>query len=198
MKRYVKYEVDTGDVVGIDVSETPPQLPEAMSFLEVDLTSDLAPSFLKIVDGALVVREVEFLPALSAIEKPIDEAKMDRWAEARAYRERRINSSCVTPLGRVDTDSESRNKIIGAVQMAILARSMNKPFAIDWTMASNMVVEHDANAMIAMGLAVGEYVAACQNAATAIRNEINAAGSGVEVADIDIEAGYPSIESPSS
>ncbi|ARS29089.1 DUF4376 domain-containing protein [Sphingomonas sp. KC8] len=114
-----------------------------------------------------------------------------RWAEARGYRDARANGGCVTPLGRVDTDGESRLKISGAVQMAMLAQAAGQPFAVAWTMADNTDAAHDAGQMIALGLAVGGHVDACHAAARAVRAAIDAAGDAAAIGAVDIEAGYP-------
>ena len=126
----------------------------------------------------------------------IDEAKAAKWLAAKSLRDARANGSCETPLGRVNCDESSRVNISGAVQMASIAQSAGIPFAIDWTMADDTVVEHDASAMIAMGVAVGEHVAACHAACAAIRAAINAAGTVAELDAIDITAGYPALGSP--
>lgn len=93
------------------------------------------------------------------------------WVEVKALRDQAEWAGCDTPLGRVDTDPNSRSKISGAVQMAMLI----DPFTIDWTMQDNSIVTHDAPAMIAMGLLVGQHVNACHAIATTIRTALDAA-----------------------
>lgn len=121
----------------------------------------------------------------------LDVSRAERWVEARGYRDGLINGGCTTPLGRADTDPESRLKISGAVQMALLAQIAGEPFAVDWTMADNTVVAHDGPAMIAMGVAVGAHVAACHAVATGIRAAIETATNQAEIDAVDIAAGYP-------
>ena len=58
-------------------------------------------------------------------------------------------------------------------------------------MADNSVVPLDADAMIAIGMVVVRFLAACQDAGTAIRTAIGAAATVDNVAAIDITAGYP-------
>ena len=121
----------------------------------------------------------------------LDVLRAARWAEAKAVREAKATGGCETPLGRVDTDPESQRKINGAVTGALVAQAAGQPFAVAWTMADNSVVDHDAAAMIAMGMAVLAHIDACQVAGTAIRGAIDAAADADAIAAINIEEGYP-------
>ena len=105
------------------------------------------------------------------------QAKADKWEEAKAYRENVANGECATPLGRVDCDPASQLKISGAVQMAMIAQAADQAFSIEWTMADNGIVTHDGPAMIQMGVAVGQHIAACQTAGNILREAIQAANS---------------------
>lgn len=118
-------------------------------------------------------------------------ARLRRWEAAKQVRSARIDAGCVTPLGRVDTDEVSRLNISGAVQAATIAQAAGQSFAIDWTMADDSVVTHDAAAMIAMGLAVAAYVSACHDAARGVRDAIDAAADLTALAAITIDGGYP-------
>lgn len=115
-------------------------------------------------------------------------ARLRRWEAAKLVRDAHIDSGCMTPLGRVDSDEASRLNISGAVQTALIAQAAGQPFSIDWTMADNSVVSHDGPATVAMGLAVAGFVSACHEAARAIRVAIEAAD---DPDTTDIEGGYP-------
>jgi len=95
------------------------------------------------------------------------------------------------PEGIVQTDDTSQRKINGAVTMALIAQAAGQPFSIDWTMLDNSSATYDAAGMIAMGVAVGQHVAACHEAALAKRAAIDAATTPDEVALIDLDSGWP-------
>lgn len=121
----------------------------------------------------------------------LDKLRAARWVEARAYRDRKRVGGAVTPLGRVDSDEESRGLILGARELAKDALAAGVPFLMAWTMADNNDVDHDAEALLAMSAAVGLHIAACHAAGQSIRAAIDAATSVEAIAAVDIEAGYP-------
>lgn len=121
----------------------------------------------------------------------LDSQKARRIAEVKLKRDAVEWAGCDTALGRVDSDPDSQRKVGGAVQMAMIAQAAGAPFSIDWTMQDNATVTHDAAAMIAMGIAVGQHVAACHEAALVKRAAIEAATTVEDVAAIDIETGWP-------
>ncbi|KTT72611.1 DUF4376 domain-containing protein [Sphingomonas endophytica] len=114
-----------------------------------------------------------------------------RWKAVRAAREQAQEAGCASPLGRVDTDPASQLKIAGAVQMAMVAQAAGQPFAIDWTMQDNGNVIHDAVQMIAMGLAVGQHIAACHEVALTRRAAIEAAQDEAAIAAVEVDDGWP-------
>ncbi|MFC0305288.1 DUF4376 domain-containing protein [Rhizorhabdus histidinilytica] len=122
---------------------------------------------------------------------PIEEARAIVWARAKDIRQRRAEGGCATMLGRVDTDPNSQSKITGYATDALAALASDEPFIVGFTMADDMVVTHDARAMIAMHRAVQKHLNACQEAAAAIRDAIQAADTAEAVFAVDIEAGYP-------
>jgi hypothetical protein len=133
----------------------------------------------------------KFCGATMVLARTIDQLRSARWIEAKAYRDQRMNGGCATPLGQADTDAESRIKISGAVQMAMLAKSAGTPFELIWTMADNTPHPHDADQMIQLGMAVGSYIQACQNAGTTVRAQLEAAGTIEDLQAVDVTTGYP-------
>lgn len=113
------------------------------------------------------------------------------WGAVREARDRAEWWGCSTPLGRADSDPDSQRKVAGAVQLAMIAQSGGVPFSIDWTMQDNSSVTHDAAAMITLGVAVGQHVAACHAVALAKRSAIEAAENIEALTAIDIEGGWP-------
>ncbi|GAA0745203.1 DUF4376 domain-containing protein [Sphingomonas sp. ABOLD] len=118
-------------------------------------------------------------------------AKARAWAAVKAARDRAADGGCDSALGRVDTTDRSRILISGTVQMAQIDKAAGRPFSVDWTMADNSPVAHDADAIIALGVAVGMHTAACWDRAQQLRGEIEAAETVEEVAAIDIATGWP-------
>ena len=59
-------------------------------------------------------------------------------------------------------------------------------------MQDNSTVTHDAVAMIGMGLAVGQHVAACHERGLALKAQIEEAADQDALSAIDINAGWPS------
>ncbi|MEH3107159.1 MAG: DUF4376 domain-containing protein [Sphingomonas fennica] len=138
-------------------------------------------------NGEPVLRSLVLTAAQALIE-----AKASRWRAAKAIREMKMAGGCETPLGRADTDADSQRKVNGAVTAALVARVAGVPFQpMAWTMQDNRVVLHDTDALVALGLAIGGHVDACQQAGTAIRAAIEAAETVEAVAAVDITAGYP-------
>ncbi|UAK24175.1 DUF4376 domain-containing protein [Sphingomonas nostoxanthinifaciens] len=169
--------------VVVNAAHLPPAAPNTEW---VAIEGDAMTTCLAMVAG--VRTEVPFaLPAAVAL----DVARVAAWADALAYRNARQTGGCLTPLGRVDTDADSQRKISGAALAALIAKSAGQAFSIDWTMADNSVVTHDAAAMIAMGMAVTQYLDACQKAGTAKREQIEAAADEAVLASIDVTTGYP-------
>lgn len=130
-----------------------------------------------------------FEPAPGSMD--IAHARFLAWEGAKDQRGRAERWGCTTPLGRADTDADSQRKVAGAVQMAMIAQAAGAPFSIEWTMQDNSVVTHDAAAMIVLGVAVGQHVAACHAVALSKRAAIEAAIDVDAVTAVDIAGGWP-------
>lgn len=139
-------------------------------------------------------------PGLTAITDAEAETAMrpslaDRKAALRAAvtaeKLRREGGAAPTPEGEVQSDTDSRNKLNGAVLMALLAAQSGQPFAITWTLADNTNVALDGPGLIAMASAVGQYVAACHAHGQALKAQISAAADHAALDAINIGAGWP-------
>ena len=127
----------------------------------------------------------------SAYVPDLSPMKAKKWAQVLAARTVAENSGCMTPLGRVDTTPESRDKISGAVQMALIAQMNGAPFSIDWTMEDNSTVKHDAPAMISLGMAVGTHIDVCHGIGRAKREAIEASPTKAVLQAVDPLTGWP-------
>lgn len=113
------------------------------------------------------------------------------WADAKEYRDNKMQSGCTTLKGRVDTNYLSQQKLTGAALAAQIRIAMNDSTSIDWTMADNTVVPHTPQEMLQTGMQVVQFIQDCQNTATAIRDQIYSATTLEELSAVDITAGYP-------
>lgn len=138
------------------------------------------------LDGEGAVVTVPFArPAAVALAL----AKQNVRFEVKARREKAEFGGCnVAGIGRFQTDPDSRSKVNGAALMAVLGGS---GFEIDWRLADDSLVTLNAEQMIAVGLAIGQHVAACQYRKNALDASIDAAATAEVLEAIDIEAGWP-------
>lgn len=162
------YHRATGIVVHVTSAELAPPLNDA-ALASVALPDDYAAD------------THSWDPATATMFPDVEKLRPRRWSWIKERREAAQLGGCMTPLGRVDTDPASQLKVAGSVQMAMLAQLAGAPFSVEWTMQDNSVVAHDAAAMIAMGLAVGQHVAACHEAAVARRLQLEAATTPEEI-----------------
>lgn len=128
----------------------------------------------------------------SVAAKPLDDAKPALWEATKARRDSEIEAGVAVPgLGTFDSDEKSLANITSASLMALAAKVGNLPFAISWKLADNSVVELDADAMLAAGLAVGQHVVACHHKAQEIGLAVEVAAEARDLEAIDIDAGWP-------
>lgn len=124
---------------------------------------------------------------------PFASQRESKWAGAKARRDAEIDRGVTVPgLGTFDSDEISRSNINGAVTMALIAKSAAQPFAMGWKLQDNSVVQIlDADTMIAVGVAVGNHVAACHGRAQQLGIAIQSAKDEAGLNTIDIAAGWP-------
>lgn len=130
----------------------------------------------------------------AAWEPEINRLKVFKREAVNARRAQAENEGCMTPAGIVDSDEKSRGLVSGAVQMAMVAKSFGAPFTETWTMHegnSTPEVELDADGMIYMGIAVGQYISAVHARGTALKKEIELAATAAALEAIDINTGWP-------
>lgn len=105
-------------------------------------------------------------------ELTLEGARDARWQAIKADRA----AAEVAPLvvaGRIyDADAESQRRIAGAVQLAVIAPA---GWEIAWTLTDNSVATLTAAEMIAVGVALGEQVAAAHATGRTLRAQLDAA-----------------------
>lgn len=115
-------------------------------------------------------------------------ARAEIKGRVKVLRDAAETGGCTVPgIGRFDSDPDSQRKISGAVVMAMLGGAA---FTMEWRLANNSVEALDAAQMIAVGVAVGQHVAACQQRKNEIDAALNAAGTYETLMAIDIEGGW--------
>lgn len=139
------------------------------------------------LDGA----EIKVRPRTPDLALDLMVAKINKRQAVALARNTHEWSGAATPLGRMDSDPDSQRKVNGAASMAMIASSAGQPFSIDWTMQDNSTVTHDAAAMMAAGVAMGEHVSACHDRAKVLKANIDDAADAAALEAIDIEAGWP-------
>lgn len=119
-------------------------------------------------------------------------AKPEMWAAVKVVREAKENSPAQTPLGPVDSDEKSKVRVLGLVQMAVLANQAgDETFSEEFTMADNTTIMLTANQAIALGVALGKNISDIHKNSRDLRAAINAATTFAELEAIDINEGWP-------
>lgn len=113
--------------------------------------------------------------------RTLDAVKAQRWAQIKAQRDAVEFGGFTWSGDEFDSDAESQARIMGAVQMALIAAQAEQPFAIDWTLADNTVRSMSAADIVSAGLALGEHVAAAHGVARTLRAAIDACTTAAEV-----------------
>lgn len=108
--------------------------------------------------------------------------KERKWAEIKVDRLNKEYGGFIYLGDQYDSDEASTRRIVGATTLASLAKSSGQPFTIDWTLANNNVKTLDADGMIGVGEALGQYVASIHATGRALRNTIEEATTEEEVA----------------
>jgi len=124
-------------------------------------------------------------------EDELIEAKIAARETVNALKYASEEGTAVTPFGTVDCDNKSRDKLNGAVMMALLAQMNGQAFDLTWTLADNIDVALDAAQTIAMGMAVGQFINANHQHARQLKDAIDGAEDFAQLRAIDVEAGWP-------
>lgn len=117
--------------------------------------------------------------------------KAAKWATVKARRDQAEYGDFAWDGSTFNADVESRNRIMGAVQLAALAASAGQPYSVVWTLADNSTRTLDAADMIAVGSTLGARVGAAHANAASLRSAINAAADEAALDAIDVSTGWP-------
>lgn len=113
--------------------------------------------------------------------RTLDSAKGRTWERIKAARSVAETSdfACGGVVYQADKD-----RITGAAQLALMAQVAGQPYSIDWTLSDNSHLTLDAAGMIAVGAALGAYVAEAFAIALHLRGQIAAATTFEELETI--------------
>lgn len=119
-----------------------------------------------------------------AAQPTLEALRRQRWAALRAQRDAVEFGGFGWDGSRFDSDAVAQARIMGAVQMAVLAAADGQPFSIAWTLADNQVRVLDGGQMIGVGLALGAHVGAAHATGRTLRALLQAAATPAEVAAV--------------
>lgn len=112
--------------------------------------------------------------------RTLQDLKAAQWSVIKAARQASEYAGFLWGNSTFDSDSISQSRIQGAVQLA----GMDAAFTIDWTLANNTVRTLSGADMTAVGVALGQHVAAQHAKARALRAQIEAATTAAQVAAV--------------
>lgn len=105
-------------------------------------------------------------------------AKDRAWVRIKLARAAAEAGNFIYDGGSYQADKE---RINGAVTLAMLAKSQGASFSETWTLTDNSTRTLDADQMIAMGIALGEYISGIYATGRALRAQKDAAATIEEV-----------------
>lgn len=115
----------------------------------------------------------------------LENARARKWTEIKTERDALESGGFdLAGVGRFDSDTESRARIVGAAMAAKIARDAGQAYAIRWTLADNTTVELDADGVIDVGFALLAHTDGIHQRSRAMYALIHAAQSAEQVAGI--------------
>ena len=91
-------------------------------------------------------------------QRTFEDLREAKWTEIKLARDVAEFGGFTWSGRRFDTDETSRNRIMGAVQLASIALANGIPYSNEWTLKDNSVLLFSAAEMIDLGLNLGHYV----------------------------------------
>ena len=91
-------------------------------------------------------------------QRTFEDLREAKWVEIKLARDVAEFGGFTWSGHQFDTDENSRNRIMGAVQLASIALANGIPYSNEWTLKDNSVLLFSAAEMIDLGLNLGHYV----------------------------------------
>lgn len=117
----------------------------------------------------------------------LEELRAQKLADLASLRWEKETGGTVFNRMPIATDAVSQTKYIGAV----VGAQINPDAVINWKMADGTFVTLDAQAIIAVAMAVRAHVQACFDNEAVIKGAIEAAATAEEIAALDLNTGWP-------
>lgn len=175
---YLIYERETGVVVSCVEA---PVTPLMNHHNVIEYAGDKAPEFDSVrvkLDGS----------AVETVTPDIEIVRERALIAVNRKRDAIQRGGCQTPKGVMQSDSESRLMLSGAIQMAQIAVAQGGvEFSMGWTMADNTTVDHSAIELTTAGVTMGLFISRAHNVAIGLKAAINAALTVEDIEAIDIE-----------
>lgn len=111
----------------------------------------------------------------------LNDHKNNKWNQLLMSRAAEEFSTFTHGGNTYDCDRASTERIIGAVQLAVLASLNNQSFSIDWTLSDYTVVTLNGPQMMAVGQALAQHVQAVHSKGRTKRTAVMNALSFIEV-----------------
>jgi hypothetical protein len=139
---------------------------------------DAAAAALADIDGALVlIAPFDGGTVVTDGALTLDAAKLRQWATIKDRRDAVQYGGFDWNGSMFDSDPMSQQRIIGAVQLAMMATSISQDYSVDWTLADNSTRLLSGADVVAVGEALGALVREAFDQGVALREQINAATS---------------------
>ena len=151
----------------------------AGDFGQIPQSTDIAPtSAYHVFDGK------KWTQTGSLYQGAVEAAKQDKRAELNKMRDQKIAAGFLFMEKRFDSDAQSVQKINGAATMALIAKTENQPFSMNWTTKDNSEVSLNADQMIGLGVHCAAYIDRLHHQCVTIKEELMALSSLKEIAEL--------------
>lgn len=102
----------------------------------------------------------------------LQEAKKRTWSAIKAARAVAVQGNFMYDGGSYQADMA---RINGAVQLAVLAKASGEAYSETWTLTDNTTRQLDADQVVALGVALGQFVSGVYATGRALRAQVNQA-----------------------
>lgn len=126
------------------------------------------------IELALIATDMPFEGGSRVVDQSntLQGARDRAWAVIKAARAIAEEGNFIYDGGSYQAD---KVRINGAVQLAAIARSSGAAYSETWTLTDNTTRQLDADQVVALGVALGQYVSGLYATGRALRAEINQA-----------------------
>lgn len=137
---------------------------------------DAGPSALADVDPALtLIAPFDGGTVVTDGALTLDAAKLRQWALVKDARDAAQFGGFTWDGSTFDSDAMSQQRIMGAVQLAMMAAAAAQDYSVDWTLADNSTRTLAGANVLAVGEALGALVKGAFDRGVTLREQINAA-----------------------